>query len=173
MLLQPASNEDLQSVYRSLTAGLQRMQAKVDMLTNAVSMSNDTLANAVRELSELKTVIFNNAIHMTTGHTTHSTSSTTPLTIWIPPRSAHTPTTVPTAASILPAATSTTIHLPTQLRALAPYPSTASNGTLPRVAEANSTMASAEHARSLSSSQQLPTARLVIPNVSVILPDGT
>ena len=41
-LIQPASNEDLQSVYKSLTADMRGMQAEIDSLTHTISVSSVT-----------------------------------------------------------------------------------------------------------------------------------
>ena len=182
MLIQPASNEDLQSVYKSLTADMRGMQAEIDSLAHTISASSattdglradvDVLTNVVHEL---KTAVVDFTSHIATscsGH--HPPSNTTPLTIRIRPRNALTPATVPaTSKSLLPATASATARRPMQFRALAPHPGPMALNTLPRVREPTDNSAVASAGRTRSSSQQLPKAGLVIPDVPVILPDGT
>ena len=182
MLIQLASNEDLQSIYKSLTADMRGMQAEINSLAHTISTSStttdglradvDVLTNIVHEL---KTAVIDFTSHIATscsGH--HPPSNMTPLMIWIWLHNALTPATVPTTSkSLLPATTSATAHCPMQFYALAPHPGPMALNTLPRVREPTDDSAVASVGHTQSSSQQLPKAGFVIPNVPVILPDGT
>ena len=158
------------------------MQAEIDLLAHTISTSStttdglradvDVLTNIVHKL---KTAVIDFTSCMATscsGH--HPPSNMTSLMIWIQLHNTLTPATVPTTSkSLLPATTSATAHCPMQFHVLAPHPGPMALNTLPRVRELtdDSAMASAGH--TWSSSHQLPKAGLVIPNVPVILPDGT